>query len=278
MKAIITLMAPMSHGEFGAPTGNATQFRRIALADGRRVPAISGNALRGVMRRIVMREFLESAGLNVGSRGFDQLYAALANGGHLSGSESGLDPVYVRDLRAALPPLSLFGAALQTWMLKGRMRIGILWPRCEEAAALGLVASGAYAPGEELISEVAHVRHVDRDMQDPEISGVTPMPTTMETLITGTVLESAIDFDRNATEVEKSCVAWALKRIPALGGKSSVGFGSVRIDYDGDEGPYAAWLGSVGDDARKWLDGLVDKMTGIKKEKKSAKTPTPSAT
>lgn len=272
----ITLRAPMSHGEFGAPTGNATQFRRIALRTGQRVPAVSGNALRGVMRRVVMRDMLAQAGLSVGGPGWDILYASLVNGGHLEGSESALDPAHVRELREALPSLSLFGAALQTWMLKGRMRVGISWPQCAETAAIGLVAPGNYPPAELLISEMSHVRHIDRDMQDPAVSGVTPMPTTMETLVAGTVLETMIGFDRNATALERSCAGWALNNIGALGGKSSVGLGLVEIKHDIDGTLYEAWRAEIGADSKRWLTALTEKLMGKKEAKRAAKAATNS--
>jgi hypothetical protein len=235
MLVTFTTLAPLAHSAFGPSIGNATAFRRFRIGDAE-VPAVSGNALRGIMRRIVMRDLFDRCGLNVESPGWDALYAALANGGHLQGSETSLDPVYVRDLRSAVPGLSVFGSALRTWMLSGRMSVGILWPDCAEVHAAGLCDPNGIA-AEDLIEEVSHVRHVDRDQQNPETTGVTPMPTTIEAMKTGTVLRSKIIFDGNATETERSVIAWAIEQIHALGGKSSVGLGRVRIETAGNASP-----------------------------------------
>lgn len=270
MRVLIKTLSPIVHSSFGPSAGNATLFRRIACGDSA-VPVVSGNALRGVMRRVVMRDLLDRCGLDVSSPGWDGLYAALANGGHLQGAEKSLDPRKVRDLRASVPALSLFGAALKTWMLSGRMTVGVCWPRCSETSGLGLVARGEYVDGEDLIEEISHVRHVDRDLQSPEISGVTPMPTTMECLQTGSVLESEILFRGDATEIERAIVPWSLARISELGGKSGSGMGRVSIEHDADPAAYESWLDS--DDAvsgaKSALEDLAAQMLGGKKRAKA---------
>lgn len=252
------LLSPLVHGAFGAPVGNATLIRRYAISSlpgMPRVPAVSGNALRGVLRREVFGDLFARADLGPGhlpGSQWDRLYAALANGGHLEGSESTYRPEAVAELRAAIPPLSVFGGALYSWMLPGRMSVGILWPRCQETVAAKIlkdVPGERPAPAEDLVEEVSHVRHVDRAMQDPEVSGVTPMPTTMETLVTGTVLESSIRFSPHATAVERGAVLYGCLRLVTVGGKSGSGLSSIRVEVVGeheeDVEAYRAWLDSL---------------------------------
>lgn len=263
--------SPLAHGSFGESAGNATLCRRmplVALEGCPRVPVVSGNALRGVLRRIVMRDLLHRAGATRATypRAWDRLYAALANGGHLDGSETRVDPDRIRAIRESLPPLSVFGASLYSWMLPGHMSVGILWPRCAETIAAGVVQPGDESIGsEDLTSEESHCRHIDREHQDPEVSGVTPMPTTMETIGTGAVLESSITFAAHATEIERACIAWGLRRVQSLGGKSSVGLGRVSLmagPAEDDERPYLAWLESAPlADAVREIAGLVAKAT-----------------
>lgn len=258
MIATIALLSPLHHGAFGdVDTGNIVAARRIpvAMPDGRivQVPAVSGNALRGVMRRVVMRNLFDRLGLTpeaLGARPYQRLYAALANGGHLEGSEAAVNPAQREALRTALPPLSLFGAALYTYLLPGRMEVGIAWPVCRETVDAGIVppppvdldGAGPVLPyAEDLVVEYSHVRHVDRDHHDPEVSGVTPMPTTAECLIPGVRLVSTIET-RRCTALEASCAAWALGRITTLGGKASAGLGRVSVAADGDPSEYEAWL------------------------------------
>lgn len=272
---VFTLTSPLSHGGFGPPVGNAQLIRRmpLALPNGAlvHVPAVSGNALRGSLRRIIMRDLLALSGLDRESPGWDALYAAVANGGHLEGASTALDPGYVRELREALPALSVFGAALRTWFLEGRMRVGMCWPRCRETYEAGLVAHGTRG-AEDLVAEHSQVRHVDREMQDPDISGVTPMPTTMETLVTGSVLQSAITFHGRATDVERSCIAWGLDRLEVLGGKSASGLGSVQVEHDcrhPGASVYAEWRETAS--PRAALEDLASKLSAATKGKKSAK-------
>lgn len=273
------LKSPLVHGAFGPDTGNCTLFRRMtAIVDGRRmrIPAVSGNSLRGLLRREAMRHLFDGAGLNMGNcPNWDRLYAALANGGTLQGAgESTVRPEETRKLREALPPLSVFGAALYNRLLPGRLAVDILWPECDETIAM--VESHL---AEDLIEEVSQVRHVDRDEQDSGVSGVTPMPYTFETLVTGAVLIGGLSFGPSATAIEKGCVFYALGRIQTLGGKTSSGFGRVGLieptydELDSWTAPYMEWCeGNLwGRDA---LLQLAESMAPAKKPARKKKVAT----
>jgi hypothetical protein len=59
-----TCNAPLAHGSFGESAGNATLIRRMAIVSlpgMPRVPVVSGNALRGTLRRLIMRELFATA-------------------------------------------------------------------------------------------------------------------------------------------------------------------------------------------------------------------------
>jgi hypothetical protein len=257
-RVVLTTEAPLHHGAFGADSGNAVAFRRIALAmrpDSAGVPAISGNALRGCLRRIVMRDLLMRCGLTVATyaehglsaQQWDKLYAALANGGHLEGSETRTDPKRTREIRDALPALSVFGAAMYTWMLPGVVSIGWLYPRCSETVESSLVPAdlavdAPLVPGETLLTDVSLVRHVDRDEQDPQSSGVTPMPVTVEALLPGTTLVTTIVPMRSIYDVELGVLGYALSLLRTLGGKTGSGFGRLRVEHSIPSEPYTAWL------------------------------------
>jgi len=215
-----------------------------------------------------MRELLQRANLSretMPSPQWDRLYAALANGGHLEGAgETKISPNRIREIRHAIPPLSLFGAALYSWMLPGHMSIGFGWPHCVETREAGLISSDEILlHAEDLIEEVSHVRHIDRDTQDPEVSGVTPMPSTMECLMTCTILEVSITLARHCTPIERAVLGHGLRRLETLGAKSGAGLGRVEIlqDQSGEisDGEYLAWLCEPGyeDALRDFADSLV---------------------
>lgn len=251
MIATIVLRAPMAHSGFGsASIGNAIAIRRepiVSLPGHPLVPALSGNALRGVIRRTVMRELFDRAGVNreTCKKGWDKLYAALANGGHLTSSEKQCDPAALAELRIKLPALSLLGAALYSFMLPGHIRVGFAWLVCDETVQAGLVAhrdSGLVSPAEDLVCETGLVRHVDRTIQTPEVSGVTPMPVTVECVAAGAQMESTIRCGSHTTDIERSCLVRALRQIDTIGAKGASGFGQCAIAVEGDEEPYEQWL------------------------------------
>lgn len=232
----IHLEAPLSHNEIGADMGNVTLFRRAArVVDGRvlRVPVISAGALRGVVRRLLWRETFDRCGLSRETvPGWDRLYAALANGGTIEAAETRISPDVIRQRRESLPVLSLLGAALYTSHMAGRLRLGTAWLDCSE---LGTGALSMH----DLVTETSTVRHHDAEEQDPDVSGVGPMPTTVETIITGATLRARADV---SAELEASALAHGLDLITHLGGKSGQGNGLVRIEHTGDGSRYVAWL------------------------------------
>ena len=264
------LLAPLSHGAFDVgDIGNASAIRRmpvVSIAGRPEIPALSGNSLRGRLRRVVMPDLFDRVGLSradLPAPAWDRLYAALANGGHLDGSEASVSPDAIRELRAALPPLSMLGSALYSWMLPGRCSVGFCWPVCVETVAARLVDAieGPLFCAEDLVAETSHCRHIDRTEHDPEVSGVTPMPTTIETLATGTRLEARIHVYSEATAIERAAIAYGLDRIHEIGGKVAGGLGWAEITHDGDAGPYEEWLGTSLVPARAALVKLAADLT-----------------
>lgn len=246
---VITCQAPLHHGAFGADTGNAVPLRRMPITTSPQragVPVLSGNALRGGMRRRIMRELFAACGLSrespsLGGKLWDKLYAALANGGHLTGSETRTNPDARRALREAVPALSVFGAALYSYMLPGKVSVGWCWPASQEAHAAGLTPF-AHCEAEDAVTEISLTRHVDRELQDPAASGVTPMPVTIEALQTGTTLHCEIVALTEMTPIEIGVVGHALDLLDHIGGKTGVGFGRINCSHSIDPAPYLAWI------------------------------------
>jgi len=236
IKLRLEALSPIVHGDIGSgKIGNAMAFRRMEIR-GVPTPVISGNALGGMLRRIIWRAAFDRFGIdrtNMETKQWDRLYGSLANGGHLEKSEVATDPNRQRELRQILPPLSALGAALYSFMMAGNASFPFLFPETDLDPEL-------------LIEEVSLARHVDRGEQDPEQSGVTPMPVTIETIKTGTVFSGEILWlARPHSPAEVGCVVWALDRLAHIGGKGHVGFGRVRAEHDGDQATAAAfeeWL------------------------------------
>lgn len=249
MIARFHLTAPLSHSSFGADAGNALPLRRmpiVSLPGYPTVPIVSGNAIRnGGIRRSLMRELLATASIDrTTTIDWDHIYAALANGGTIKKAAAKLDPERVRAVRDTVPALSVLGSALYSWLLAGHCSIGIGWPVCAETVAAGLVQADDDAPpSAEIEGEYTESRLPDRELQTPEISGVGEMPTSIEVLLPGTVIESRIVFAPHAPELERSAIAHGLTLLNSLGGKSAHGLGSFLLELiGGDPKPYRAWL------------------------------------
>lgn len=277
MNVTFRLDSPLHHGAFSdADTGNLSVFRRIPIRiedTVHDIPAVSGNAIRGCIRRELMRHLFDETGTTaatIGPSAYQRLYAALVNGGHLEGSEAAVKPEERAAIRAALPALSVLGAALYSYMLAGRCEIGVAWLVCAETRAAGLVGARPYVipSAEDQVREYSHVRHIDRDAHDPDASAVTPMPTTMETVITGAELECRITFNR-ATELEASALAFGLSRVRFLGGKRSAGLGVVTVDAPDLPSPniYTSWLAENRGAVKQALSDLAISMVGKKAKK-----------
>jgi hypothetical protein len=249
IEARFTLLSPLSHSAFGADAGNAVPLRRmplVGLPGAPTVPCVSGNALRGTLRRSLMRELLRVCEIGPDAEGWDRIYAALANGGTIEAAEKRIDPERTRTLRGAVPALSVLGAALYSWLLAGHVRVGICWPVCRETIEARVVPAETDAPmAGELETEYTAVRLPEAEHQVVDVTGVGPMPVTIEVLAAGTRLVSRLDFAAHAPALERAAIAHGLAGLQYLGGKSGSGLGRVETvlsGEDADPAPYRAWL------------------------------------
>ena len=80
MRIEMIAQSPLVHGEFsdGIDLGNMMNFRHLPMIkDGKiySVPVVSGNAIRGIMRRILARELVDTFDLkNRMGKNFDRFY------------------------------------------------------------------------------------------------------------------------------------------------------------------------------------------------------------
>lgn len=258
MKIELILKSPLAHGAFGDENlGNYSAFRRLPIiVNGKAVsiPVVSGNALRGKMRREIMREmykasemsmekFIAEFGMTKSKRAWDRLYAALFGGGTIDNVDVNINTGALREIREKLPPLSLFGSALYSVLMPGMMNIGFCFPVCHETISAGLCEGESGIRAAELIEDIGLTRHIDRENANPEETGVKPMPYQVECMIPGVKMQAEIDFEPMATEIEKHCAAHAVKLLHTIGGKQAVGFGKIKmLNADADDSLYLQWL------------------------------------
>lgn len=230
MELKIIANSPIAHGAFsdGIGTGNLMEFRRVPVMINNKVvkiPTISGNAVRGVIRRILAREFFEENHINevLEPKKADRLYAIIGNGGTL-GKDLAKDVKceYLRELRVQLPLLSVLGAACYKYMVNGMVNVGFFKLDCLELGNSPIRA-------DEQIIEIGETRHVNKNIINSEEQEITPMPYLTEAVNEGASFSGTINFTPMTTEVEKSCFIHGIKLISHLGGKSARGYGQVKM-------------------------------------------------
>lgn len=240
MRIEMIAKSPLVHGEFsdGIDLGNMMNFRHLPMIkDGKiySVPVVSGNAIRGIMRRILARELVDTFDLkNRMGKNFDKFYIAVANGGNLDKNmDVGVDTNGIRALRQAFPMVSIIGAALYKYMLPGMVNIGFAIPRCEELGTGTIRIS-------EMTQDIGLTRHIDKTIADA--GEAKPMPYTVETVIPGVIFDIDVTPAPQMTEMELACLNHGFAQIQYVGGKHSSGFGRVDISGYGNDDLYCEWL------------------------------------
>lgn len=251
---LIELKSPLSHGDFadGQDTGNFMGFRRLPCVgvdkEIHRIPVVSGNSLRGVMRRLLTWEYMEKTGLKG-----DKLYIALANGGAIGKNlDPYIRPEVIKNIKETFPVLSAFGCALFKFMLPGVVNISFALPQCKELGT-------GDKPYSDLLADISQTRHIERfnaNYQLEEID-IKPMPYTIEVLIPGTVLDCAVSFTDAASGLDKATVFHGLNLLSVIGGKSGEGYGQIALPEDFEDQEYKDWFDSLPEDYNTHAEKLI---------------------
>jgi hypothetical protein len=266
----LTALSPIHSGS-DVNTGNEKTLKTLTenLTTGpEEVPVISGNAVRGVLRRLIMADLLERVDYApIDTKGQTRLYHSLFEGGVLetvSEKDSGyIDLALKAQMRAVLPAVALLGGAIRNQMIEGKLDVGYCWPRCVE-----LQYKMWENPKYPITATLADLRKLtfntrrDEMAQDAKKEGMesAQMLYTWEYIPGGTVFQHLFTL-RSVNEVETACFGqmialWGMR--PRLGGKSATGNGVIRLDYEGvpDPAPYLGFVEENKDDILKMLQVL----------------------
>jgi len=232
---ILTAKTPIFHGG-NEKTGSVALLNRIKYivnGEAMEIPFISGNAVRGVLRRHAFKDFLDMLGyeIDVSTKGGQRLYHTLFAGGVLEsveGSEGAIDVELKRRILQLIPPARLFGFSYGNQMIEGRMKVGHLLPICREL--------NEYLPVKGKISFYELIGHMFQTRKDELRTGdeTVQMLVEYEVFVPGTQFYHEILLE-DPTPLDISCLArvielWKMK--PFIGGKSSIGMGELEINYN----------------------------------------------
>jgi len=228
------------------------------------VPVISGNSLRGVLRRRAGYKFLELLGIKKETLA-EGLQHALFSGGMLKkGAEGGvIDTSFISKLRQNVPYLSLFGTVLGQQMIQSKLDVGQLVPiSCQTKGRTGIDSDiSIYS----LLDERAATRRDDMEdktkgTQDPD-EQKQQMRYTHEVLVAGTEFFHYFTL-KSCNEIEKGAF-WStiadFSKYPKIGGLGCRGFGMIRLNYEIQNDlaqKYEAYIIENKESITKYLKGL----------------------
>ena len=265
LEGIVTALSSITHNG-GERNGTVTQLRREKFVQPtgkvERVPVISGNSIRGILRDKGMFAMLNMLGYGVDeSTGkvnglpLQSFYFLFSGGSLVSTGAEGLDIGYFRQMRELIPLIGLFGGAAGNAIMPGKMKIGKLIPVCRETKHLipqRFVTDGIESIWEYCQTEMFTRRDDEKNdrvrlmIAGRELSAdgsellfekqASPqqMMYNVETIAAGTkffwkiVLEDVTDVEFEAflsTLIEFS-------KAPNIGGKGGTGHGEIAISLD----------------------------------------------
>jgi len=249
VRGVLTALSPVFHGG-SEKTGSVVLLNRLKfLVDGKPVdvPIISGNQVRGRLRRLLARDFLDLAGyrMDLSQKSYQKLYHSLFAGGVLTEVEEEAAGTVDLNLKFRviryILPLRLFGCSYANQMVEGRLLVGHMLPICKELREYTGVDSDISF--HQLIAHSFQTRRDElrapreaREGEEEEEQAV-QMLVEYECFAPGTKFlhEMALETTREEEALDLSTLhraveLWRAK--PFIGGKGSVGFGKLKIEYE----------------------------------------------
>ena len=233
-------ITPIFHGG-DEKTGSSPILRTImVLTDEGEVaiPYIHGNAIRGKLRRIVMKDFLDIVGFSDKLTN-KKLYHALFSGGVLETTKSDygvIDLSLRKEVVELCPPVSLFGCAFGNQLIQGKLVVGHMFPVCKEYAKYlpdWIEDKRLEMPFRVFTDSSFITRRDDLREEREENEQAVQMKIDYECFIPGTLFYHEFRL-LYVNDIEVSCFGEMIelwKGNPVIGGRSASGDGKLSLDY-----------------------------------------------
>lgn len=234
-----TALSSVSHG--GETRGLVTLLRRetILTPEGPlSIPLISGNALRGKLRRTA--ESITAEALNYRGKLTISAAAALRSGGSLV--KTGKDPISgttLARLRELVPLIGVFGTAGAGRIIDGCLQVGKMVPHSHETAHLTHATTSTRWSISELTQVETYARSDDSHRHDAIATLPTDSPPEntqtqwrIETFRAGTTFDLWLNLT-SPTPVEASFFASVLEAYSSqaiIAGRAATGHGRLHLD------------------------------------------------
>ncbi len=196
-----------------------------------RIPYVSGNSIRGILRRLVMRDFCNRVGITSLEK---NMYHQLFTGGNITDSTAYEDIEHREKYIAMCPMIGLFGSAIGNMTIEGDLKVGGARPLCQEHGT-GDISFW------EMLSVDFGTRRDDSKLEDEieivsktEDKQTNQMKYGYEVFVKGTKFSHVFVCVAN-NDLIKSAF-WHMLDLfrarPFIGGSSAVGNGQISMDYD----------------------------------------------
>lgn len=278
--ALIRLLSPLAHG--GDQTGsNIAALRREQKIDPLTgtvvsIPFVSGAAVRGSWRDLVMLDWLALLGLTSQQIRPQAAHALLAGGSIDAGSSVGINNTLRAQIRKVCPAWDLFAGCVDGQLMQGQLLVGDATLVCRESLAFVAPALGLPLDDETLLRERENyptadaqvvTRHGTRRHHDEVEGDSTQMIMHTQAIMSGAVLAHhvALRVGPHASALQLSTLAHAVKlagMTGQLGAKGQAGFGRVEWGLYHGLVPFAssntAYLEAVEKNRAEAIAWLVD--------------------
>jgi hypothetical protein len=195
-----------------------------------RIPYVSGNSIRGILRRLAMRDFCEQVGIK---KLHKDIYHQLFTGGSLSDSTMFEDIEKREEYIKMCPMIGLFGSAIGNMTIEGELKIGALRPVCKEhgdgEASFWELLGTEFGVRSDSAKTERDIEIVANDDSKPQ-----QMKYEYEVFIKGTELSGQLICSTYDELIESAFwhVLQLFKHNPFVGGQSSVGNGELDLQYE----------------------------------------------
>lgn len=226
----IKAITPISHS-IGTEGITSSLRRENFIINGKviQVPVISGNAIRGVLRRHGARAMLEL--LSITPAELPPLAYHLLHDGGIIEEAVHIEPnvEFLQQVRKYLPLVSLFGGCVRQTPLSGKLIVNPAVPIVKETEPYTNVKASVRLA--DIVEEIPFSRRDDREVQ--RMSSPIQMLYFVECFVAGTEFVHSFVL-KTENPLELGAFHAALQRFneyPFLGGRSAAGLGQIEWTY-----------------------------------------------
>lgn len=239
------LTAPLSH--IGETESTGSYFQTVLTCNDR-LPVITGNSVRGILRDSMANHLLETLSdgkdpVKVDKDTFNILYS----GGNINGTMKD-DVEKAKQVRQHFPMISLIGGGLGDMIMAGKMLCSFAYPVCAESEWITGIQSDL--SWHEMIDEIEFTRKDDgkNELLERYVSDIkeektakasTQMRYSVQYVAAGTEFVQDLIFLPGTTELEVGALYAGLEnwfKVPRLGGMAAKGFGFFNATVEDEAG------------------------------------------